>query len=186
MAAAIAAAADAPARQPPPAALPRAPKRRSSLPFPPLDLLSADQIESIHETSLQVLREIGMEVMLPEARDRLRAAGAEVTGEPRHLSARACRKRPRVGTVELRVPCPQPRQRSDHRPLRDLLRDGGERRPTAPTWKAAAAPAPRPISATSSSWRSSSTASTSSRATRWSRSISTPRSAISMRCMPWR
>lgn len=56
----------------------QSPRRRSSLPFLALDLLSADQIESIHETSLQVLREIGMEVMLPEARDRLEAAGAEV------------------------------------------------------------------------------------------------------------
>ena len=67
-----------PLRPVPPRRAGQSPKRRSKLPFPPVDLLSVDQIESIHETSLEVLREVGMEVMLPEARDRLKAAGAEV------------------------------------------------------------------------------------------------------------
>ena len=43
------------------------------------ELLSADQLESIHEASLTVLEEIGMDVILPEARERMKAAGAEVT-----------------------------------------------------------------------------------------------------------
>ncbi|MCB1444456.1 MAG: trimethylamine methyltransferase family protein [Rhizobiaceae bacterium] len=42
-------------------------------------LLSDDQLEAIHNASLTVLEEIGMDVILPEARDRMKAAGAEVT-----------------------------------------------------------------------------------------------------------
>jgi trimethylamine--corrinoid protein Co-methyltransferase len=59
----------------------QSPPQKARLPFAPLALLSADEIEAIHETSLEVLREIGMEVMLPEARDLLAKAGADVQGE---------------------------------------------------------------------------------------------------------
>ncbi len=53
-------------------------------PYPPFELISADQVESIHQASLQVLQEIGINFLLPEARDILAAAGAQVTpGEPR-------------------------------------------------------------------------------------------------------
>src|ERR671919_2027134 len=47
-------------------------------PFPPFEILSADQIEAIHVASLRVLAEIGMNFLLPEAREILAAAGAEV------------------------------------------------------------------------------------------------------------
>jgi trimethylamine--corrinoid protein Co-methyltransferase len=43
------------------------------------EILSAETLEDIHEASLTVLEEIGMDIILPEARDRMRAAGAEVT-----------------------------------------------------------------------------------------------------------
>jgi len=43
------------------------------------ELLSVDQIEAIHNASLTVLEEIGMDIMLPEARERMKAAGAQVT-----------------------------------------------------------------------------------------------------------
>ncbi|MBX9458458.1 MAG: trimethylamine methyltransferase family protein [Rhizobium sp.] len=43
------------------------------------ELLSEDQIEAIHNASLTVLEEVGVDVMLPEARDRMKAAGAAVT-----------------------------------------------------------------------------------------------------------
>ena len=49
--------------------------------FPPVDLVSADQIEAIHQASLQVLEEMGMQILLPEARDMLQKAGALVDGE---------------------------------------------------------------------------------------------------------
>ena len=43
------------------------------------ELLSEDQLEAIHNASLTVLEEIGMDIMLPEARERMKAAGAIVT-----------------------------------------------------------------------------------------------------------
>jgi trimethylamine--corrinoid protein Co-methyltransferase len=46
---------------------------------PRTELLSEDQLEAIHTASLTVLEEIGMDIMLPEARERMKAAGADVT-----------------------------------------------------------------------------------------------------------
>ncbi len=47
-------------------------------PHPPVEILSADQLESIHRASLEVLENTGMNFLLPEAREILRRAGAEV------------------------------------------------------------------------------------------------------------
>ena len=47
-------------------------------PFAPMELLSADQLEAIHLTSLRILENLGMEVMSPRALAVLEAAGAEV------------------------------------------------------------------------------------------------------------
>ena len=47
--------------------------------YPPMQVVSADQIEAIHNASLTVLEEIGMDIMLPEARERMKAHGARVT-----------------------------------------------------------------------------------------------------------
>jgi trimethylamine---corrinoid protein Co-methyltransferase len=49
--------------------------------FPPTKLVSDDQLEAIHLASLKVLAEIGMDFMLPEARDILKKAGAKIEGE---------------------------------------------------------------------------------------------------------
>ncbi len=46
--------------------------------YPPIALLSADELESIHHASLRLLAEIGMEVMHDESRALLKAAGASV------------------------------------------------------------------------------------------------------------
>src|SRR3954447_4343405 len=48
--------------------------------LPPVELVSADQLESIHEAALTILDEIGMDVLLPEARDIFKAAGARIDG----------------------------------------------------------------------------------------------------------
>ncbi|WP_028793439.1 trimethylamine methyltransferase family protein [Thalassobaculum salexigens] len=48
---------------------------------PPARILSDDALESIHEASLTILEEIGIDFLLPDARDRLAAAGATVQGE---------------------------------------------------------------------------------------------------------
>ena len=42
-------------------------------------VLSEDALEAVHQASLTILEEIGMDIILPEARDRMKAAGAEVT-----------------------------------------------------------------------------------------------------------
>jgi len=46
--------------------------------YPPIALLSADELEAIHRASLKLLQEVGMEVLHEESRRVLRAAGAEV------------------------------------------------------------------------------------------------------------
>ena len=46
--------------------------------LPPLTPLSADQLEAVHQASLQLLEEYGIEVMSADARARFRAAGADV------------------------------------------------------------------------------------------------------------
>lgn len=58
--------------------LPQLPWTAVRNPYPPLKMLSADQIESIHSTSLRILEELGIELMSPAARGYLRAAGASV------------------------------------------------------------------------------------------------------------
>ncbi|MBX6320311.1 MAG: trimethylamine methyltransferase family protein [Rhodospirillaceae bacterium] len=47
-------------------------------PYRPIEVLSADQIEAIHEASLRVLEEIGMDFLDAEALDILRRNGARV------------------------------------------------------------------------------------------------------------
>jgi trimethylamine--corrinoid protein Co-methyltransferase len=54
------------------------PWRQHRNPYKPIEVLSADQIEAIHDASLRILEEIGMDFLDPDALDRLRAAGADV------------------------------------------------------------------------------------------------------------
>ncbi|MBI2719616.1 MAG: trimethylamine methyltransferase family protein [Rhizobiales bacterium] len=72
-----------------PADLPIAqlPFAQPRLTLEPARILSDDQIETIHRQSLRVLKEIGMDVLLPEARDILAKAGASVSGERVRLGA---------------------------------------------------------------------------------------------------
>ncbi len=60
------------------AAPPQLPWREVHNPFPPLDILSADQIEHVHNASLDVLEQLGMEILGADARQLYREAGAEV------------------------------------------------------------------------------------------------------------
>jgi trimethylamine---corrinoid protein Co-methyltransferase len=47
-------------------------------PYLPMEVLSADQLEAVHLTSLRILENLGMEVMSPRALAVLEAGGAEV------------------------------------------------------------------------------------------------------------
>jgi trimethylamine--corrinoid protein Co-methyltransferase len=60
--------------------LAQSPFRRLENRYPPYEIFSADEVESIHVASLRVLREIGMNFLLPQAREILAQAGAEVDG----------------------------------------------------------------------------------------------------------
>lgn len=52
------------------------PFRQPRLAFPPTAIVSADELEAIHNASLTILEEIGMDILNAEARDILTAAGA--------------------------------------------------------------------------------------------------------------
>lgn len=54
------------------------PLRRVRNPYPPMALLSADQVEAIHAASLTILEEFGIEVMSPRALELFARAGAKV------------------------------------------------------------------------------------------------------------
>ena len=57
---------------------PRRSARPAEAPFPPLDLVSKDELESIHQAALTVLKEIGIDILHDGARAILKDAGADV------------------------------------------------------------------------------------------------------------
>jgi len=61
--------------------VPRLPWRRIVNPFAPLEILSADQVETIHRAALTILRDIGVEVLGGRALDRFAEDGARVERE---------------------------------------------------------------------------------------------------------
>jgi trimethylamine--corrinoid protein Co-methyltransferase len=84
------------------------PQAQPRLPFAPVPAVSADELEAIHEASLTILEEIGMDVLDAEARDLLRDAGADVAAEgqrvrfARGVVAGAIGKAPRSFTLHAR------------------------------------------------------------------------------------
>lgn len=52
-------------------------------PYAPLEVLSADQLEAIHNASLTILEDLGVELMSNRALELMRAAGADVDGSTR-------------------------------------------------------------------------------------------------------
>ncbi|MEM8789075.1 MAG: trimethylamine methyltransferase family protein [Pseudomonadota bacterium] len=50
-------------------------------PFPAMDVFPAEQIEDMHATALRILEDLGMRVLLPEARDLFAKGGARVEDE---------------------------------------------------------------------------------------------------------
>jgi trimethylamine--corrinoid protein Co-methyltransferase len=59
----------------------QAPFRKLVSPYRPVEILSADQIEAIHEASLRIVEEYGLQFLHDEALDILAAAGAKVSRE---------------------------------------------------------------------------------------------------------
>ncbi|MEM6305514.1 MAG: trimethylamine methyltransferase family protein [Pseudomonadota bacterium] len=54
-------------------------------PFPPMALFSEDEIAAMHESGLRILEELGLRVLLPEAVQLFKAAGARVDGDMVYL-----------------------------------------------------------------------------------------------------
>ena len=65
--------------------IPRLPWRRLVNPFRPLEILSADQLETIHRASLRILAEVGLEVLGDRALDLLAGAGATIDRATRRV-----------------------------------------------------------------------------------------------------
>ncbi|WP_047144083.1 trimethylamine methyltransferase family protein [Aquamicrobium sp. LC103] len=59
-------------------AIPQLPPRRVQSPYPPMALLSEDQVEAIHDASMLILENLGIEVMSARALSLFEKAGADV------------------------------------------------------------------------------------------------------------
>ncbi len=77
--------------------------RRLSNPYAPIEQYSADQIEAIHDTSLTILREIGIRVLSDQARQIYRAAGADVDEATKHVRIEAALVLDAVGRAPTQV-----------------------------------------------------------------------------------
>jgi trimethylamine--corrinoid protein Co-methyltransferase len=65
-------------------AIAQRPWKQFSLPYRPIEVLSADHVQRIHDTALTILEEIGMKVLEPRAREFYASAGAKIeAGEDR-------------------------------------------------------------------------------------------------------
>ena len=58
--------------------IPQLPWQEVTNPFPPAELLTPEQLTAIHDTSLRILEELGIELMSAPARQALRNKGADV------------------------------------------------------------------------------------------------------------
>ena len=63
--------------------VPQLPWQQVTNPYAPMEVLSAEQLESIHRTSMRVLEELGIEMMSPRALGLFKAAGADVDAATR-------------------------------------------------------------------------------------------------------
>ena len=150
--------------------------------YKPTEVMSADELESIHEASLGVLEEIGMDFLDPEARDVLAAAGAKVEPGTQRVRFDRGMVLERIKTAPSQFTLHAPNPAHDLQIGGDWMAFGSvASAPNASTWTAAGGSAITPTTRTSSASATCSTRSTSSRATRSSRSTSTPRSATWMR-----
>jgi trimethylamine:corrinoid methyltransferase-like protein len=103
------------------------PFRQPSMRFNHTEVLSADEVEAIHEASLTILERIGMEFLDGEARSIMREAGAIVDEStqrvrfPRELVEQSVAKAPSEFTLHSWNP---DAQRAHRRPLDDLRHRG--------------------------------------------------------------
>ncbi len=61
------------------------PFRRLRNPWPPLEIISAEQVEQLHQASMRILEEVGLDFLDDEALDLWQQAGARVDHAARHV-----------------------------------------------------------------------------------------------------
>ena len=102
------------------------PWKQLTRPYAPIEILSDDQVRTIHEMGLTILEEIGMRVLQPRARQFYRAAGADVDeGEMRVRFDRAMvmeRVAMAPSSFELRARNPQKNVRQSLSGIEQLLK----------------------------------------------------------------
>ena len=59
-------------------------------PFKPMELISADQVEYIHNASLKILSQIGVQVDSPVALKLLSSIGAKINKSTKNVKIRPC------------------------------------------------------------------------------------------------
>ena len=85
-------------------------RTQPQLNYPPMEVATAEQVERIHDASLTILEEIGLDVLHDEAKAIFKEAGAEVAAEgnrvrfPRELVEGQIGKAPRSFTLHARNP----------------------------------------------------------------------------------
>jgi len=100
--------------------LQQSPRRALRRNYAPIEVIDAEAVERIHEASLRILERIGIEVMLPEAREIFVAAGAELGANgtrvhlPAELLMQAMASAPAEFTLHARNPQNDLRFGADH------------------------------------------------------------------------
>jgi trimethylamine--corrinoid protein Co-methyltransferase len=84
------------------------PLAQAQLPFPPMRLISEDEVEMIHHSALGLLEEIGMDVLNAEARELYRFAGAKIEGERVHIGREIIAEALKTAPSEFTMYCRNP------------------------------------------------------------------------------
>ena len=169
----------------PSAAGPRRRRRSQPLsPFAPLDLISKDELESIHQAALEVLKEIGIDFLHDEARAMLKSAGADVDPASRRVRFDPALVEAHIGLApkEFVLHARNPARNLVDRRASRRFRLGGQRAQFVRPRGRPAAGQPGATIKTSSVSARASIRSISGAAIRSSRSTFTPPSATSTRC----
>lgn len=145
------------------------------------EVVTQEGLEAIHEASLIILEEIGMDIILPEARERMKAAGADVTPGSERV------RFDRNMIMDYMSSIPKTFTMHARNPLRNVEFGGNNlvfaqtaSEPFVADREGDAGPAIRTISANSSSWRNHTTSSTCMVVIRPSQSIFTHLCGISI------
>ena len=87
-------------------------------PYRPIEILSADEIETIHRASLRILGEIGVEVLGDRAIDLFRADGADIDDATRRVRLDPDRVQELVALAPPRVRAPRAQSGAERPPRR--------------------------------------------------------------------